>query len=537
MLNILHTMPMPVSILNGDGTIRHINHATEKYFDITSKNVIGQNCHEIFHPVHLSRDRCPLCLAIVNKKNIDKLELYHSTKEITTQYSLNFISINSQASIVHTSVDMGNINTQAKEMYNFGKRMELAFKGYKAGMYEWNMVDNSAYLSKEWKVMLGYDKNEPFPEHLSTWKDRVHPDDIDIVLQDVQQTLNERTTHIETTHRLKHKDGHWIWILGRGFIQYDKNDNPLSMIGIHTDISKYIALQHKSTERRKILDNSLNEIYIFSAKDFKFLYLNQGAKQNVGYSFREIANLTPSDLNPNMEKEFFHDILKSTTEERDKNTSFFTQCQRKDGSFYDVEVYLQATTFEENKAYVAFVLDITERRKNEVLLQKQAKSLYHLAHYDILTDLANMRLLTDRINQSIKKAIRYRTKLALLFIDINKFKMINDRYGHDVGDKVLKEIAARLKKSAREEDTVARFAGDEFIILLEHAKNVDDLKEKIQSIFQKPIKVDTHSLNITCSIGVSIYPDDATTTEQLLKDADRKMYRDKDNTSSSHSLC
>jgi len=401
-------MPMPISVLNEDGTIRYINHAAEKYLAISSEKVKGEHCHDILHPSHLPQDTCPLCQSIQKKSNVEALEIYNPLKQMTVQYTLNFMLLESQASIVHICQDITPIYKQGKEIETLNKRMALSLRGFKAGMYEWNMLDNSAYLSAEWKVMLGYDKNEPFPEHLSTWKDRVHPDDINSVLEEVQNALEVQAEYIETTHRLKHKDGHWIWILGRGSIQYDENANPLRMVGIHTDISK--------------------------------------------------------------------------------------------------------------------------NKEREALIQKQANSLYYLAHYDMLTDLANRVLLTDRLQQGIKKAKRYKTQLALLFIDINKFKIINDSLGHYIGDKTLIEIAKRLKKTVREEDTIARFGGDEFIILLENTKNVSLVKEKIKNSFKESIIVDAHTLNITCSIGVSIYPDDASTIDSLLKDADKKMYKDKENT-------
>jgi len=409
MLNTLHTIPMPISILNEDGSIRYVNHATEKYLGVASEDIIGKDCHEILHPSNLSKESCPVCQAIQTKSDVHELELHNPLKQTTVQYSLNFTQIESKTGIIHTCKDVTRIHKQSKEIELLNNRIALSLKGFNAGMYEWDMLDNSAYLSSEWKVMLGYDKDEVFPKNLSTWKDRVHPDDIDTVMQDVQVAISSQEAHIETTHRLKHKDGHWVWILGRGFIQYDENANPLRMVGIHTDISK--------------------------------------------------------------------------------------------------------------------------NKEREALIQKQADSLYYLAHYDMLTGLANRVLLTDRLQQAIKKAIRYKTKLALFFIDINKFKTINDSLGHHVGDKVLKEIAKRLKGTIREEDTIARFGGDEFIILLENTKNVSVLKEKIQSTFKEAIYIDEHALNITCSIGVSIYPDDADTIDKLLKDADRKMYSNKGHTS------
>jgi len=162
-------MPMPISVLNEDGTIRYINHAAEKYLAISSEKVKGEHCHDILHPSHLPQDTCPLCQSIQKKSNVEALEIYNPLKQMTVQYTLNFMLLESQASIVHICQDITPIYKQGKEIETLNKRMALSLRGFKAGMYEWNMLDNSAYLSAEWKVMLGYDKNEPFPEHLSTW--------------------------------------------------------------------------------------------------------------------------------------------------------------------------------------------------------------------------------------------------------------------------------------------------------------------------------------------------------------------------------
>lgn len=524
-------MPIPASLLNLDGTISYINHAAETFHNMRATQQIGKKCHNISHPQHLTQEECPLCQAITSQKDVHHLALYCEVKKRTLTYTLHFMHIDKKIHIIHFCQNVASPTPTPNHSDIIPERVKLALKSFKAGMYEWNMLDDSAYVSNEWKIMLGYNPDMPFPPiTLNTWKNRVHPDDIDRVMQNLQKALNSHEDYIETTHRLKHKDGYWIWILGRGLIEYDVNHSPLRMIGMHTDISEHIALQQKSTERRKILDHSLNEIYIFNAKNFKFLYINKGAKHNTGYSFTEISKLSPLDLNPNMEKKYFSDILNKVINNKDNHTFFSTQCQRKNGSLYDIEVYLQATTFENTNAYVAIVLDVTERKKKETLIQEQADGLYYLAHYDMLTGLANRVLLTEKLKQSIKKAKQHKTQLTLLFIDINKFKAINDSFGHHVGDKVLKEIAHRLKKTIREEDTIARFGGDEFIILLENTENTSDLKYKIQNALNEPLIVNTYSLNITCSIGISIYPNDANTLDKLLNDADKKMYEEKKNT-------
>ena len=520
-------MPVPASLLNPDGTIFYLNHAAETLHNVKMAQFIGKDCHDISHPQHLTQEECPLCQAILSKKDIRHKVLYCEVKKKKLEYTLHFIHMHEKTYIIHFCLDVTSSVSAPRHSDVIPERVKLALKSFKAGMYEWNMLDNSAYVSNEWKIMLGYSIDEPFPPViLDTWKNRVHPDDIDRVMNNLQKALDAYEEYIETTHRVKHKDGHWIWILGRGLIEYDTNHTPLRMVGMHTDISEHIALQQKSTERRKILDNSLNEIYIFNAEDLKFVYLNHGAKHNVGYSFTEISELTPLDLNPNINKEDFLHILKSTLS-KEEHTSFSSQCQRKDGSIYDAEVYLQETIFEGKKAYVAIVLDITERKKSEALIREQANRLYFLAHYDMLTGLANRVLLTERLQKAVENAKKTQSKLALFFIDINKFKQINDHHGHYIGDQVLKEVAKRLKKLVSEEDTIARFGGDEFIILTENIEKTMKLKKQIKHLFQTPISIDTLVLHIDCSLGMSLYPDDAQNVDKLLIDADQKMYIEK----------
>jgi diguanylate cyclase (GGDEF)-like protein/PAS domain S-box-containing protein len=520
-------MPIPASLLNPDGTISHINNAAEILHKAEATQLLGKNCHTISHPQHFTQEECPLCQAIYSQTDVRHKVIYCQVTKKTLEYTLHFMQLNERSYILHFCLDVTTATTETKHIDILPERVKLALKSFNAGMYEWNMLDNSAYVSNEWKIMLGYNIEEPFPPvTLDTWKTRVHPDDIERIMQNLQKTLDLNEEYIETTHRLKHKDGHYIWILGRGLVEYDENHTPQRMIGMHTDISEQITLQQKSTERRKILDNSLNEIYIFSAEDLKFLYLNYGAKHNVGYSFTEISKLTPLDLNPNIDEKLFLHILESNLK-KEKHTSFSSQCQRKNGSIYDVDVYLQETIFEGKKAYVAIVLDITERKKAEALIREQANSLYYLAHYDMLTDLANRVLLTQRLQKTIQQAKKKQSKVALFFIDIDKFKQINDIHGHYIGDQVLKEIAKRLKKIVPPEDTIARFGGDEFIILTENTHALEELTKEIKHLFNTPILIDTLQLYIACSLGMSIYPDDAQSVDKLLIDADKQMYLEK----------
>jgi diguanylate cyclase (GGDEF)-like protein/PAS domain S-box-containing protein len=182
------------------------------------------------------------------------------------------------------------------------------------------------------------------------------------------------------------------------------------------------------------------------------------------------------------------------------------------------------------KSKMEVIRDVTAQKEANDHLLRQKEELAYQAHHDSLTHLPNRLFFNSRLEQSIAKAKRSNTKMALLFIDLDHFKEINDSLGHEAGDKVLEAVTQRLRKAAREADMVARLGGDEFTILMEnlhHGQDASVLARKILDLLVEPILVDENVLYVTSSIGVSLYPDDGTTVQNLLKYADAAMYKAK----------
>ncbi len=179
-------------------------------------------------------------------------------------------------------------------------------------------------------------------------------------------------------------------------------------------------------------------------------------------------------------------------------------------------------------AIVEVARDVTERLQIEGLLSENEKRLHHLAHHDPLTDLPNRLLFEDRLSHAITKARRSRRQVALLFLDLDYLKSVNDNLGHDCGDQLLIDVAKRLRKCIREADTVARLGGDEFLVLLEEVDSI----EMIEATAKRICKTLNHTLSdgvfsqeISASIGISIYPEDASNSHEMMKNADLAMYR------------
>ena len=288
------------------------------------------------------------------------------------------------------------------------------------------------------------------------------------------------------------------------------------------------------TERRKaddmlarlgrILDDSTNEIYVFDADTLHFVQVNQSCQRNLGYTMVEFKALTPLDMKPEFTKHSFESLLAPLRHGETRALVFETVHKRKDSSLYPVEVRLQLSQTESPPVFVAIVQDITERRQSE-------ERLHHLAHYDALTDLPNRILLQDRLNQAMREADRLERLVAVMFLDLDHFKTINDTLGHDIGDALLKAAAERLQASVRPGDTISRLGGDEFGISLANVAHVDDVTrvaQKIMEQFISPFRIGGRDLFISPSVGITLYPLDEKDAESLLKDADIAMYRAKE---------
>lgn len=273
----------------------------------------------------------------------------------------------------------------------------------------------------------------------------------------------------------------------------------------------------------KVFESNSEAIMITNAAR-DIVMVNRAFTEITGYTQEEVLGKNPRFLKSGRQSDSFYQIF---FESLDADDSWRGEIwnKRKNGEVFPEWVTLSVLRDVQGRVthYIAIYLDITERKKEEERIQ-------YLANYDVLTDLPNRYLLNDRLDQSITLAQRHQTKLAVMFIDLDHFKNINDSLGHDVGDELLKLVAQRLKVCLRRSDTIARQGGDEFVALLGDLDSEDEVtfvaEKMIESLLARFI-VGEHQLSVTPSIGVSIYPDDGDTSVQLLRNADLAMYRAK----------
>jgi len=297
---------------------------------------------------------------------------------------------------------------------------------------------------------------------------------------------------------------------------------------VHLKTKERIELLQKTQELAAIIDKSEIELYIVDFETDYYLHVNKGALDTLGYTYKEMLEKSIYEINPSLTTEIVaHLKVLSKTQ---SNIMNITEHIKKDGTIYSVQSQIHKIKYNKRDAYAIYDTKVSDTKKAQEEILRQKRILEHQAHYDTLTKLPNRTLFFDRLAQAIAKSKRSQNELGVLFLDLDEFKEINDTLGHEVGDMVLIEIAKRLKKSLRDEDTVARLAGDEFLIIIENIQSRDSIAilcQKVLNTLSEAININKTNLYVTCSIGVSIYPDHTEDPKVLVKHADQAMYKAK----------
>lgn len=276
----------------------------------------------------------------------------------------------------------------------------------------------------------------------------------------------------------------------------------------------------ESEERLVNFLDTANDLILTVNAEGRFLYVNDAWQKTLGYTLEETGTISFFDIiRPDCREQCSIEIARVLA--GDTLSPLESVLVAKNGREVVVEGNLTCG-FDDGNSQVIWGIcrDITERKQAE-------EQLYRLAHHDILTELPNRILFLDRLQQAKALANRYRHQLAILFLDLDRFKIINDTLGHPVGDKLLQKVAQRIAGCVREVDTVARIGGDEFTVILVNIDNIDDVKRVAQKILHSlsvPFNIDTYELFITTSIGIALYPSDGENIDTLVKKADIAMY-------------
>jgi diguanylate cyclase (GGDEF)-like protein/PAS domain S-box-containing protein len=295
-------------------------------------------------------------------------------------------------------------------------------------------------------------------------------------------------------------------------------------------LRRYVRHQKSVDARYKaIIDQANDGIVIVDAKTQELLYTNPAILSRMGYTSAEARTLTLADVFADGAATV-ENVL-SRLREANSQMAMNLQQRCKNGSFIDTEVRCNALDVD-GRGVLAYVAhDVSLRRKAEQQLLENQNRLDRMAHHDQLTGLPNRHYLTAFLPQAIAEATATGTLLGVVFLDLDRFKHINDTRGHETGDKLLQEVAARLRTVVRDSDVVIRMGGDEFVVIFRHVKSCDEVTlgaGRIIETLNQPIVIDRHCLQTSGSVGVSLYPRDGSNMVELLKHSDTAMYQAKD---------
>jgi diguanylate cyclase (GGDEF)-like protein/PAS domain S-box-containing protein len=354
----------------------------------------------------------------------------------------------------------------------------------------------------------------------------VHPEDLERAVKlSVEVMKGERQDYAEE-HRFRVADGGWKWLLSRGRItERDAGGRALRMTGINLDITAHKRAESALAEReqrfRDVVEASGEYVWETDTQ-WRYTYLSARVEGVLGYMRAELLGRAPREFMPLGEARALDEWFERNARAGQPFRDLVHRSITKSGKVIWQQVSGMPVLDAQGRlaGYRGTGADVTARKQAEERIQ-------YLATRDALTGLPNRALLGDRAAQAILAAARSRGMLAVLLIDVDRFKLVNDSLGHRAGDVLLRAVAERLCNTLRRDDTLARLGGDEFVLLWDGLKAAQDaalVAQRVQAILQRPFTLEGRALNVTASIGVAIYPGDGRDFSELLKNADTALY-------------
>jgi diguanylate cyclase (GGDEF)-like protein/PAS domain S-box-containing protein len=397
----------------------------------------------------------------------------------------------------------------------------------KIGNWEWDLTTNTSWWSEELYRILEEDPGT-YAATFDNFLAKVHPEDRQVLI-DGQKNTAVGANYTPTESRLVFADGREKRIEQIVQARVDSQGKPIAIVGSVHDVTERRALESKlrESEARYAGTVELAAVGIAHvAPGGRFIWCNSRFREMLGYEHDELLKLTirdvshPDDMNlTDSERSRMHDGAISTL-------TIEKRYMRKDGETIWVRITAAPRRDTDGTLLydVSIVEDITVRKAAEDRVQ-------YLATHDELTKLPNRTLFAELLQHAIENAKRHEHRCAVLFADLDRFKVVNDSLGHEAGDLLLKEVALRLRQCVRGSDVVGRLGGDEFVVLLDQIPTVEAAAEtakRVLASLHTPIRTMGHECRVTASVGIATYPNDARDAATLMKHADMAMYLAKD---------
>jgi diguanylate cyclase (GGDEF)-like protein/PAS domain S-box-containing protein len=435
---------------------------------------------------------------------------------------------------------IGKNHSSEYNQHDNRERLDLIVNATGIGIWDWQIQTGELTFNNRWAEMLGYQASELEPISFDTWSQNLQPVDLTKAEKALEKYFSGETELYEIELQLMHKLGHCVWVLASGkIVEWDEQDQPKRMIGMHLDIT-----ERKNNENiLNVTSQLLNQSQKVARVGGWELDLKSGKLFWTDETYR-IHDTSPEDFDPTVDAGvgFFLPksqkiISKALDEAVNNGVGYDLELETYTTKRKKIDVRTTCVVTQEDGVAVRLTgifQDISDQkniqRKLEVTndnLEKANEALKHSAQYDSLTGLPNRYLLADRMQLAILKSMRDKNHLAIAFIDIDGFKEVNDNYGHDIGDELLKKISGELKRALRKGDTLSRIGGDEFVAIIDNLADPhesDSVLSRMLASVSAPLVVEKRILHVSASIGVTIYPLDSGDPDHLLRHADQAMY-------------
>ncbi len=398
----------------------------------------------------------------------------------------------------------------------------LAVEGSGDGLWDWDLTNDNIGYSSTFERLLRYEGQTPFSARF-LFRDRLHPDDRERCVAAVRESINHGI-RFDATYRLMCFDGEYRWFQGRGMCHRSPDGQPLRFSGVLSDLSDRLRDEERLRLAAQVLDSTQEGVMITDARR-RIVSVNRAFTTLLGYTEQEVLGQTPRMLSSGRHEAEFYDAISAQLAQTGQWKGEIWN-RRKDGELIPELLSISAVHDVTGAVshYVGVFADISLMKDSEARLE-------FLAHHDPLTRLPNRLMFNQQIEQALHQAQRERRRLAVLLLDLDRFKDINDSYGHLAGDELLQHVAQRLTGRLRQSDTLARLGGDEFALLMHDLRHDDDAarlaSELLAALSQPWRSSDGVEVNVGVSIGICIYPDHGQTSQALLQGADAALYRAK----------
>jgi diguanylate cyclase (GGDEF)-like protein/PAS domain S-box-containing protein len=394
------------------------------------------------------------------------------------------------------------------------------------GLWERNLIDGTLIWSNSASHLVRLSGCKTFPtNHQATWEDfldRIHPDDRQY-LENISQAHIKSGSKFEAKFRV-HAIGDTLqWMRLAGQLERDGDGAPARIRGIIENIAEPELIEHEPQLVNSVFAH-IREGILVTDGDGKILDASPAFTRLTGYSRTEVLGKNPRLLQSGRHNEEFYEHLWKKLLEEGSWSGEILDC-KKDGSVFQAWLSISAVRHKAGRItrYVGIFSDVSP-------LKQQTDKLEQLAYYDPLTQIPNRLLLADRMHQAVAQTRRQNCLLAVGYLDLDSFKPINDQFGHEMGDRLLIEVAHRISKAIREVDTVARIGGDEFAFLLLGLETTEQCAATLQRMLDciaRPFMLEEKTVEVSASVGVTLFPVDDADADTLLRHADQAMYQAK----------